>query len=68
MTNHEVVEHLLAIKKCGAHTDKDRQALNLAIKAIKFVEENYPKTFDDYLFDCRCEERRRRRMKEGDEE
>lgn len=26
-----------------------RQFLNLAIKALEFIEENYPKTFIDYL-------------------
>lgn len=26
-----------------------RQFLNLAVKALEFIEENYPKTFIDYL-------------------
>lgn len=35
MTNKEIIEQLLAIKKFGGLTDKDRQALNLAINALK---------------------------------
>lgn len=38
MTNKEVVEQLLAIKKLGCLTDKDRQALELAIKALEFQD------------------------------
>ena len=35
MTNKEALEQLLAIKKLGCLTDKDRQALNSAIKALE---------------------------------
>lgn len=28
---------------------KQREAYELAVKALKFIEENYPKTFIDYL-------------------
>ena len=35
MTNKEAIEKLLAMKKCGGLGDKDRQALNLAIKALE---------------------------------
>lgn len=38
MTNKEVVEQLLAIKKLGCLNDKDRQSLNLAIKALETLE------------------------------
>ena len=67
MTNKEAIEKLAYIKTHDTDPE-DYEVLDLAIKALKFVEENYPKTFDDYLFDCICEERRRRRMKEGEEE
>ena len=32
------IEQLLAIKKLGCLTDKDRQALNLAIKALEQID------------------------------
>ena len=35
MTNKEDIEQLLTIKKLGCLTDKDRQALNRAIKALE---------------------------------
>lgn len=35
MTNKEDIEQLLAIKKLGCLTDKDRHALNSAIKALE---------------------------------
>lgn len=38
MANKEVVEQLLAIKKFGGFTDKDRQAINHAIKALETLE------------------------------
>ena len=39
MTNKEVIEQLLAIKKLGGLTDKDRQAINQAIKALEALED-----------------------------
>lgn len=33
----------------GEDTTKIKQALSLAIKAFKFIDENFPKTFIDYL-------------------
>lgn len=35
MTNKEIIEHLLSIKKWGILTDKDRQSLNLVIKELE---------------------------------
>lgn len=35
MKNKEVIEQLLAIKKLGCLTDKDRKALNLAVKTLE---------------------------------
>ena len=35
MTNKEIVEQLLSIKKWGILTDKDRQSLNLVIKVLE---------------------------------
>ena len=38
MTNKEVIEKLLAMKKCGGLTNEHRHALNIAIKAIEFKD------------------------------
>ena len=35
MTNKEIVEQLLSIKKWGILTDKDRHSLNLVIKVLE---------------------------------
>lgn len=35
MINDEVIEQLLAIKKSGCLTSKDRQAIAIAIKALR---------------------------------
>ena len=52
MTNKEAVD----IIKYGLIDEKlflprvlGVEALELAIKALEFIDENYPKTFDDYL-------------------
>ena len=50
MTNKEAIERL----KDGApfieiYNKEWEEAISLAIQALNFIEENFPKTFDDYL-------------------
>ena len=54
MTNKEAIEIIEAYKdrltsSCSNLLDEDICAFDLAIKALEFVNENYPKTFIDYL-------------------
>lgn len=58
MTNKEAIEELESLiehyssfveHKHHEPWDSDIEALKLAIKALIFIEENYPKTFDDYV-------------------
>lgn len=52
MTNKEAIEILtdMPISTMGGRTFNEMaDALDLAIKALEFIEENFPKTFDDYL-------------------
>ena len=53
MTNQEVIETLTDMEH---YIDRDKfgkrnihEAVYLAIKALKFINENYPETFKDYL-------------------
>ena len=45
MTTKEAIEKLKEISFMTGYNE----ALDLAIKALEFIEENYPKTFEDYL-------------------
>ena len=46
----EILEHNWTKLVNPDCTDEELgHALELAIKAFEFIEENYPKTFDDYL-------------------
>lgn len=50
MTNKEGIILLQEIEEDGRNvTKKHIEALDIAIKALEFIEENYPKTFIDYL-------------------
>ena len=57
MTNKEAIEYIKNGARCNGDCEycekctevKYRQALELAIKALEFVEENFPKTFIDYI-------------------
>ena len=51
MGNKEAIEHLRELKtlKIEFPNTLQEDALDLAIKALEFVDENYPKTFIDYL-------------------
>lgn len=51
MTNKEAIRTINEIMHGAfpmAEEDKE-QALGLAIKALEFIDENFPKTFIDYL-------------------
>ena len=53
MTNEEAIKYL--IRPFATSTNsyneylKQKEAYDLAIKALEFINENYPKTFIDYL-------------------
>lgn len=53
MTNKEAIKYLIApfatSTKSYNEYLKQKEAYELAIKALEFIEENYPKTFIDYL-------------------
>lgn len=52
MTNKEAIERLKWVEKRISditYSPESFEALDLAIKALEFIEENVPKTFDDYL-------------------
>ena len=52
MNNKEAIEQLKWVQKriCDiTYSPESFEALDLAIKALKFIDENYPKTFIDYL-------------------
>lgn len=50
MTNEEAIKLIQGIEEDGRNiTTEHIEAIVLAIKALEFVEENYPKTFIDYL-------------------
>jgi len=50
MTNKEAIKLIQGIEEDGRNVTSDHvEALNLAIKALEFTDENYPKTFIDYL-------------------
>ena len=60
MTNEEAIERLQSCKRnlelgkvIGAVSEEGAneriEAYDLAIKALEFINENYPKTFIDYL-------------------
>ena len=46
MTNEEVK---IILKKFYSLDDKENEALNRAIKALEFINENFPESFKDYL-------------------
>jgi hypothetical protein len=48
MTNEEAIKE---IQKwlAGCPYEDTKEAFNLAIKALEFIDDNYPKTFIDYL-------------------
>lgn len=49
MTNKEAIDGIDVIMTDYPLTRKENEALELAIKALEFIEESLPKTFDDYL-------------------
>lgn len=51
MTNKEAIEHLTDLKtlKIEFPNVLQEQSLELAIKALEFIDDNYPNTFIDYL-------------------
>ena len=52
MTNKEAIRVLNAIKEhpsMSVYLPDEYVALDLAIKALEFIDENFPKTFIDYL-------------------
>lgn len=52
MNNKEAIEQLIWVRKriCDiTYSPESFEAINLAIKALEFVEGNFPKTFEDYL-------------------
>lgn len=52
MSNEEAIKLIQGIEEDGRNVNKEHiDALNLAIKALKFINDNYPKTFMDYLND-----------------
>ena len=48
MNNKEAIERLKEGPSLTAY-HKYGEAVSLAIKALEFIEKNFPKTFDDYL-------------------
>lgn len=47
---NEAIKLIKEIEEDGRNvTKKHIEALDLAIKALEFVDENFPKTFIDYL-------------------
>jgi len=51
MTNKEAIENIKWYRdNCdGDFPSSILQAFDLAIKALEFIDDNYPKTFIDYL-------------------
>lgn len=50
MTNKEAIKLIQEIEEDGRNVTKEHiEAFDLAIKALEFIDENYPKTFIDYL-------------------
>lgn len=50
MTNKEAVKLIREIEEDGRNvTSEHIKALDIAIKALEFIEENFPNTFIDYL-------------------
>lgn len=47
MTNEEAIRIMQTY--IDIKSESEAEALDLAIKALKFIDENYPKTFIDYL-------------------
>ena len=48
MTNREAIDRL-SIMQGRCENGYDEEALDLAIKALEFIDDSLPKTFDDYL-------------------
>ena len=40
---------LAMMEQTSTHKTKQMEMYEIAIKALEFIKENYPKTFDDYL-------------------
>lgn len=51
MTNKEAIFYLKQVREDyeGKEFVEGKEALDFAIKAFEFINENYPKTFIDYL-------------------
>ena len=52
MNNKEAIKRLEWVKKRISditYSPESIEALNLAIKGLEFINENYPETFKDYL-------------------
>ncbi len=52
MTNEEAIKQLKWVQKriCDiTYSPESFEAIDLAIKAFEFINDNYPKTFIDYL-------------------
>ena len=40
---------LAMMERTSTHKTKQMEMYEIAIKALEFIEENFPKTFNDYL-------------------
>ena len=53
MTNEEAIKYLIKPFATSTRSYNEylyqKEAYDRAIKALEFVEDNYPKTFEDYL-------------------
>lgn len=50
MTTNKAIKILQSIEEDGRNVNREHiEALNLAVKAFEFIEENVPSTFDDYI-------------------
>ena len=50
MTNTEAIQYLKTIEEDGRNVNSDTiKAIQRAINAFEFINDNFPKTFEDYL-------------------
>lgn len=49
MTNQDAINLISRNRSVFQHDPEMKEALDLAIRALDFISENYPKTFIDYL-------------------
>lgn len=46
---------LVMMETISSHKTKQMEMYEIAIKALEFIEENFPKTFDDYLHEVKVD-------------